>query len=273
MFDTGPPLSGNRAYHPFCLADRPNHVRILRRAAARKDGFGVLTQATVSETVQELIADIDVPVIVDCGVFAKEDFEGTATDLFERYEKMNADYGLIPDVLGDRKATDDSISLRTRLWERGQPRWSFEPVAVAQGESPAEYANAYWDCYQMGADRIAIGGLLSADGNRSSGHATTTETLYEILEYIHAQIPHIWESSWTFALGCDHPRRRPRFASLGVQAADSKRWLFQYDENARPDRDEQLLNEVLQAAQSRNATLTETLQTTPTEQTQQEAEH
>jgi len=138
------------AYRPYCIADRPNHVRILSRAAKITDGFGVLTQATVTESVQDLIADLDVPVIVDCGAFSEDQFEGTLYELFDSYERMNADFGLIPDIIGERLETDDLTALATRLWQRGQPRWSFEPVAVAQGETPKEYASAYWDCYMSG---------------------------------------------------------------------------------------------------------------------------
>lgn len=247
----------DRRYRPFCLADRPNHVRILQRAANQTGGFGVLTQATVTDSVQELIADLDVPVVVDCGAFAQQDFDGSLTDLFDTYERMNADYGLIPDEISERVATDDSVATAIRFWRRAHPRWSFEPVPVAQGDTPLDYANAYWDCYQMGADRIAIGGLLETEGNRSSGHATGSNELFNIIQHIREHNPRIWRETWTFALGCDHLRRRPRFSSLGVQAADSNRWLFQYDENSSISRADQLVSEVVQSLSYRDATLTE----------------
>jgi hypothetical protein len=216
----------------------------------------VLTQATVTESVQDLIADLDVPVIVDCGAFSEDQFEGTLYELFDSYERMNADFGLIPDIIGERLETDDLTALATRLWQRGQPRWSFEPVAVAQGETPKEYASAYWDCYMMGADRIAIGGLLSTSGNRSGGHATVSEGLFDILRCIRKSHPKIWNDTWTFTLGCDHPRRRPRFDDFGVQAGDSKRWLFQYDQDLTLDRETQLVDEVTELATHRTPTLT-----------------
>lgn len=262
-----PDLSGP-GFVPFCLADRPNHVRILDRAAAETDGFGVLTQATVSNAVENLISDLDVPVIVDCAAFAEDEFDGTLVELFDTYERMNADYGLVPDAIGDRQATDSSVALATRLWQRGNSRWSFTPVAIAQGETPREYAASYWDCYQMGVDRIAVGGLLATDGDRSGGHATGSDDLFRILECIRDRHPQIWEETWTFALGCDHPRRRPRFADLGVQAADSKRWLFQYDDDLPASRVSQLVNEVVQSASYRTPTLSQSIPggepTTPT---------
>lgn len=242
-------------YRPYCLADRPNHVRILNEAADEVDGFGVLTQATVTEAVEGLIAGLEVPVIVDCGAFAEDEFDGTLVELFDTYERMNADCGLVPDVIGDRQDTDDSVALATRLWQRGHPRWSFDPVAVAQGETPTEYASAYWDCYQMGADRIAVGGLLDTDGERSGGHATGSDALFDILQHIREANPRIWDRTWTVALGCDHPHRRPRFADLGVQAADSKRWLYQYDETLPASRETQLVNEVVRAVSYRTPTL------------------
>ena len=247
--------SSGGMYRQFCLADRPNHLRILKQAAEETDGFGVLSQATVSDSVEDLVAELDVPVIVDCGAFAEDDFDGTLIDLADTYQRMGADYGLIPDVIGDREGTDDSVAHATRLWQRGHPRWSFEPVAVAQGQSPREYASSYWDCYQMGADRIAVGGLLDTDGKRSGGHATGADDLFEVLRYIRDSHPRIWSETWTFALGCDHPDRRPRFRTLGVNAADSKRWLFQYDQSSRKSRDDQLTAEVVRSATQQQATL------------------
>jgi hypothetical protein len=250
----------NGGFTPFCLADRPNHVNILAQAATETAGFGVLTQATVSETVEDLIAKVDAPVIVDCSAFAEGEFEGTLIELFDTYEQMNADYGLIPDKIGARLETDDSVALATRLWERGHPRWSFEPIPVAQGSTPAEYAAAYWDCYQMGADHIAIGGLLTTDGNRSGGHATGVTNLFEVLQAIKQANPRLWPNTWTFALGCDHPRRRPRFRSLGVQAADSKRWLFQYDDSLPASRETQLVTEIVQSTTHHTPTLEQAVQ-------------
>lgn len=242
------------AYRPFCLADRPNHVRILQRAAERTGGFGVLTQATVTDTVIDLIAELDVPVVVDCGVFSTEDFEGGLRDLFDVYDRMDADYGLIPDVIGERISTDKMVEDAGRLWRGGQ-RWGFEPVGVAQGECPADYAASFWDCYQLGVDHIAVGGLLDQSGERSGGHATARDELFEAIELIRGQHRRIWRDTWTFALGCDHPQRRPRLAGLGLDGADSKWWLFQYDSEATASREEQLVNVVVRAAWDRTQQL------------------
>lgn len=242
-------------YRPFLLADRPNHVRVLQRATDRTTGFGVITQPTVSETVRDLIADLDVPVLVDCGAFSAEEFDGGLIDLFDRYDELGADYGLLPDHLRKRRETDREVAHASRLYERGCRRWSFAPVPVAQGRTANEYAAALWDCYQMGADYIAVGGLLDTEGDRSGGHATSRENLLSILERVREAEPRIWDQTWTFALGCDHPQRRPRLTELGVQAADSKRWLFQYDDALPASRSDQLVEAVVDLATHHSPTL------------------
>lgn len=247
--------AASSGYRPFMVADRPNHLRILEAAAERTQDFGVLSRAGVSSTVEELIVSIDVPVLVDSGAFADVETESDMLALFDAYDRMGADYGLLPDVIGDRKANNDLVAATSRLVERGHRRWDFQPVAVAQGRTPAEYAASFWDVYQMGADHIAIGGLLETQGYRSGGHATGRSSLLPTLGHIQQSHPEKWGRVWTFALGCDHPGRRPRFRDLGVNGADSKRWLFQYDHRA--GREGQLADAVVTAAHDRSPSLVE----------------
>jgi hypothetical protein len=240
-------------YRPYCVADRPNHIRILNRAAQETQNFGVLVRETVTDTVKELVADLDVPVMVDNGAFAEPETEDDLVTLFDSYEQMGADYGLTPDVIGGREKNNDAFAVASRLFERGS--WQFTPVGVAQGKTAVEYANSLWDLYQMGADHIAIGGLLQRDGDRSGGHATVNEQLYSMLDIVQRREPHIWEDVWIFVLGCDHDRRRPRFRELGVDASDSKAWLYDYDSDIPHSREEQLVDVVVENARDRSQTL------------------
>lgn len=240
-------------YRPWMVADRPNHLEVLADAAEQSDHFGVLARADVTGTVEDLIAEIDVPVIIDNGAFAQAETDEDLIELFDAFDRMQADFGLLPDVIGSRQETNDLFAQAMRLRERGRRSWEWTPVGVAQGETPAEYADSLWDIYQMGADHIAIGGLLETVGCRSGGHATGQAELLDVLADIRDREPRIWEETWTFALGCHHPDRRPRFEDLGVVGADSKRWLFQYDDGDA--RDEQLAQAVVADANDRSPSL------------------
>jgi hypothetical protein len=54
-----------------------------------------------------------------------------------------------------------------------------------------------------------------------------------------------------------------RFRDLGVNAADSKWWLYDYDPDSRRARDDQLVDVVVQTARERSPSLTEAFTTHP----------
>jgi hypothetical protein len=244
------PEPSRAGYRPFCVADRPNHLRILADAAARTDGFGVLVRATVTETVQELVAEMDVPVVVDCGAFAEGGAITNFPTLYDRFEAMDADYGLVPDVLNERIENDHNAADAMRYYRR-HGRYTFDLIGAAQGTCVPEYRDSVWDLYHLGYDHIALGGLLETEGDRSGGHATATDEMVEIVRAVRERNP----DKWLFVLGGHHPDRQPVWEDQDVYGADSKRWLFQYDADATASRHEQLVGAVERLANTSHPSL------------------
>lgn len=216
-------------YIPVLVADRPNHLDIIKQALRQTEGssnVGILTHPYVSETVAEMLSEWppsladQTLVIADNGAFQSEEML-PLNELFDFFDKV-ADYGIVPDTIGDRQRTEEqAIDAASRYLSRHHHTWS--PVAVAHGETIGEYETAYRNLRHLGYEHIAIGGLLEQSGGRSGRHATTSSKMWDTVRRISALAP----GGWIFALGCGDGRHE-RFESLDLAGADGKGWLFEY---------------------------------------------
>ncbi len=174
----------NDKFTPYFVADRQASLRILQGVDVPDNKeFGIMSHANTSESFQEDISDYpcfdlqncgvvddecpyggDVSqcekgktlleekvLICDSGVFQKEGSGFLSYNhLFKIYEKMGADYGIMIDVLKDKKATLESARDAIEDYEKGN--WSFRLIGVAQGNSAEEYLSCYDELREMGFD-------------------------------------------------------------------------------------------------------------------------
>lgn len=162
--------------------------------------------------------------ISDSGVFTKDGcLFPSYSDLFNEYEKMGIDYGIMIDYLKDKEKTIASASLA--LSEYNRKKWSFNLIGVIQGESLKDYLECYVQMKGMGYKHIAVGGLLKKHENSARYVQVRDETfLWQVLKEIRKLDP----DGWLFSLGCYAPSRHDRFLELDMFGSDYKGWIFQY---------------------------------------------
>jgi hypothetical protein len=160
---------------------------------------------------------------VDYGIFAK----GRSLSypkLFDIYDSMGADLGIMKDVFGDARRTLESAKRAVETYERG--RRSFKLVLVAQGNSLDEYLWCMDRLVQLGVGELAIGGLLRRKVNSvrysSAGKLADIDDILSAVARAHPERE-------LFVLGCYHPKRHQLFASRSVFASDYKGWIFNYE--------------------------------------------
>ncbi len=244
------PCDSPPEYLPVVVVDRPNHLRIIQRALRETDQcLGVMTHPHINESVEEILrnwpADLrdQTSIICDNGAFKQEGRLSTA-ELFDRYDELDVDYGLVPDEIGDPHRTDElAWTFAKRYMERDGHDWM--PVAVAHGTTPAEYRQAYHRHRTLGYDHVALGGLLETSGDRSGGHANSRSDLWDVVHEVAEFSP----NGWVFALGAGHRKRHPRFDGLDLAGADGKGWLFRYSSSKR--REEELASYLCETLLSR----------------------
>lgn len=243
---------------PFFVADRLASLRIIKSSGLHKYDVkvGIMGHANTSKHFQELFkkypcSDDDFCDLVkglcpydhnlnkcstglliksrtvracDSGVFTKNGCDRNYKDLFEIYQNMDADYGIIIDFLKDKEKTIESAS--DALKEYKKKEYSFKLIGVAQGNTPEEYLECYNGLRKMGYKHIAIGGLLKKLENTARYTKVRDETfVYNILKTIRD----IYPDDWLFVLGCYHPKRHDKFNELNVFGGDYKGWIFNYE--------------------------------------------
>ncbi len=159
----------------------------------------------------------------DCGMFTKEGVRFTHDQLFRVYEEMNADYGIMIDVLRDCDATINNAKEALKTYSKID--YNFKLVLVAQGNTVEEYIKCYEKMIDLGGEFIAIGGLLRRRANTARFvHVRDTTFMINVLQRIRDE----FNPKWIFALGCYHPKRHKLFQRLGIWGSDYKGWIFQY---------------------------------------------
>lgn len=178
---------------------------------------GNLKKCVKGQAVKEAFTTIS-----DSGVFTKEGGIMDYHDLFERYDEMNVERGIMLDVLGEKDETIESAKRAMEIYQSKERK--FKLVGVAQGKTPEEYVYCYDQLKKMGFGEIAIGGLLTKRKNTVRFVFTNNGNISKIVNAIKAE----WPDDRCFTLGVYNPRRHELLESLGVNAADYKGWIFQY---------------------------------------------
>lgn len=245
-------MNARHTLTPFCVADRPMSLRILRGVTidTQRGNLGIMIHANTSKEFQRLFAEYPLErgicpyhrqrherrqcprvyavrrktiKMCDSGVFNKGGANLDYTELFQAYERSGTHYGIILDHLRNPKKTIASAK-RAMSEYRRQPR-KFKLVGVAQGRTVDEYVRCYQSLRRLGYRHIAIGGLLNRRKNTARYVYVRGGRLFKILEALRERYPR----DWMFALGCYHPRRHEDFEQFGIFGSDYKGWIFNYE--------------------------------------------
>ena len=214
--------------------DRPNALRLLLRASARcPASLGIMTHARVSARFAMDLARLqrvrggwpkgNLHLIADSGAFARNSTPLDETALFDRYERIGVDYGVVNDVLRDCSRTLVNSARAMRVYTR--KRRSFKLLGVAQGRSLEEYLECYQKLLRLGFQYIAVGGLLHKKPR--SVRFTQVESGRRMRRVI-LGIKDEFHPSWLYILGAYHPRRHTLFQGWQVWGSDYKGWLLRY---------------------------------------------
>ena len=226
---------------PFLVIDRLN-LLIPAQQINKQRQVGVMTHACTSKNFRKAIKDLDLLKICDSGVFLKAVLQENLTydELFARYEEMNADYGIIFDVLGDAKSTIKSAKSAINIYF--SKRRSFNLVGVAQGQTVEQYVKCTKSLIDLGYKHIAIGGMLKKN-LQSARYVRVADD--DFLAEVIRSIREVWQG-WLFCLGCYHPKRIQLFDQYKIFGSDSKRWAFRCDRGlSTEDRHKQLVKNFL----------------------------
>ena len=181
---------------------------------------GDLKQCTKGKRLDESVIKI-----CDSGVFQRKGCEiPSYKQLFQEYEDMGADFGIIMDVLKDKDKTLATAKEAIELYK--QKKWAFDLIGVAQGNKTKEYIECYTALQDMGYEHIAIGGMLKRREKSARYVSVRDESL--LIDILSA-IRKIDKDGWIFALGCYAPGRHRIFLEHHVSGADYKGWIFQYE--------------------------------------------
>jgi hypothetical protein len=244
---------------PHFVADRPMSLRILSGLDFMRHpvDVGLMVQACSSQNFRDIVSkfpcgDINYcgvvdgscphnseikkclkglalrkyfTTIADSGVFTKEGSSLNYPSLFQRYEEMNIDRGIILDVLGDKNGT---IASAKNGWEYYEGHgYKFTLIGVAQGKDVKEYVKCYESLLKIGYEEIAIGGLLTKYENTARFAKSNRDEISSAVNKIRSE----WPDKRCFTLGVYNPKRHEFLEELGVDAADYKGWIFQYKKN------------------------------------------
>jgi len=224
-------MSENRLNNPvpFFVVDRQKSLEILKFSKIHKQPFplGLMGNANSSDNFHEEFQKFpgkNIIKMADSGIFTKQG--GLTTDygeLFEKYEKMGTDYGIILDVIKNKKKTLESA--KKAMKEYVKKRHSFRLVGVAQGKTVKEYLSCYKSLKKIGYQHIAIGGLLTKYVDTARFVVVRDESFVEkVVSTIRNEFP----NDWLFLLGCFRPRRFHLLKKYNIFGADFKGWIFNY---------------------------------------------
>lgn len=241
---------------PFYVVDRPMSLNILKTSFVHHPDltFGLMTHACVSQNFRRLFAsfpcdptgcwlrqdprcsvagvagcslgkDIHRRVIrmCDSGIFERSSKNLSYAELFDIYTDARADYGVMKDVLWNSKQT--LMSAETALKEYRRKQRKFKLVLVAQGKTVDEYLSCFSQLVRMGAEHIAIGGLLRKRKKSVRYMYVSSELATQVLAAIRQE----FGSRWLFVLGSYHPMRHKLFSEHDVFGSDYKGWIFNYE--------------------------------------------
>ncbi|MGA7731302.1 MAG: hypothetical protein WCD37_08515 [Chloroflexia bacterium] len=156
-------------------------------------------------------------------MFTREGATLSYEELFQAYQRMGVEYGIMIDVFCDSWATQESAAIA--LEHYGPYKDAFNLVGVAQGTNLEEYVACYAALKELGLEYVAVGGLLRRRNNTvRTAYVRDEAFMFEILR----ELRRLYPADWLFALGTFHPNRLQSLSELGVWA-DYKGWIFQYE--------------------------------------------
>jgi hypothetical protein len=233
---------------PFFVADRPASLLILKGVFLKYPSIkvGIMTHAFTSKNMWQMFKNFpyNVPLLyenkvllkyddllaenlikmTDSGVFSKNGCNIEYEELYERYNRMGTNFGIMIDVFRDARETIKSAEMALRIYEKNQKKYKFKLVAVAQGNTLGEYLECY-EKLSRNFEFVAVGGLLKKLENSARFVRVRDEKfMYQVLSSIKKE----FKPNWLFALGCYHPSRHKRFEEIGVWGSDYKGWIFNY---------------------------------------------
>ena len=126
----------------------------------------------------------------DSGIFAGGE-RLPYEELFERYENMNVDYGVMVDYFLDPLRTHESAREAVRVFSAR--KYHFQLVLVAQGGNTDEYVDSYRELKRLGDYPIAVGGMLRRKMNSARYiHQSQEGLLNDVLSTIRATFDPDW---------------------------------------------------------------------------------
>jgi hypothetical protein len=243
---------------PFFVADRPMSLRLLKGLPLQEFPgvrIGIMAHANTSLNFQQALCQypcdnfdycdaIGGPCkyrdninhcpfreyilghtikMCDSGIFTREGAKLSYKELFETYDRMGVEYGIMIDVFQNPRATLESAREALKMYAPYKDK--FHLVGVAQGSTINEYINSYNDLKEVGLTHVAIGGLIRRLGKSVRYTQVDNESfMYSVLETLRNKHP----NDWLFALGALHPSRLTQFKELNVWG-DYKGWIFKYE--------------------------------------------
>ncbi len=204
----------------------PRFRRLFAQYPCTTDGFCFGCRRSIAQTSTETNKcqfGKNVIKMGDSGIFNGDD-RLTDDDLFQRYESMNVDYGIMVDQLYDKEVTIRSAEQAVRTFNKATRK--FRLVLVAQGRNVAEYIQCYRELSNLGEFDIAIGGMLRKR-NRTARYLHVSQN--GLLPQVLKSIRDIFNPESLFVLGVYHPDRHGTLSEFGVTGSDYKGWIFNYE--------------------------------------------
>lgn len=240
---------------PFFVVDRPMSLRLLESCGIKNVPFkvGLMGNANTTKEFQEKFRNFNGTNIVkmaDSGVFTKHGAKSpNYRHLFDTYVNMGTEYGIIIDIIKDKKATLRKAKEAMITYKKEGYDKKFGLVGVAQGKTVDDYVECYKELKKMGFNHIAIGGLLKKRENTARYvHVRDEDFIEEVVGAIRKDYP----DDWIFLLGAYSPNRQHRFDNMGIFGADFKGWILNYDPpETRIDEIEEKLRRIEKTLKSR----------------------
>ncbi|MDI6851957.1 MAG: hypothetical protein QMD82_08525 [bacterium] len=209
---------------PFFVADRPASLLILKGVMLKHPDVkvGVMTHALTTKNFIQVFSKFPYKLnllyesayfldkedilaknlikIADSGVFTRNGCTIAYNELFERYNWLGVEFGVIIDVLKDYKETIQSAMKGLKIYTENKHKYHFKLIAVAQGKTMEEYLKCY-EKLQQQFEYVAVGGLLKKSENSARYVRVQDEQfMYDVLTAIKRD----YSPEWLFALGCYH---------------------------------------------------------------------
>lgn len=145
---------------PVFVLDNPDSISTLQKLKYYKGEFVILTHTYTSDNFKRQFQDLSDFKIGSPDIYKKDNMD--YYKLFDEYEKMGANYGIIKYYYIDSKKTLESAKEGLEIYKNGN--YHFKLMGIAQGNTVSEYVINYKNQKSLGFDIVAIGGLSDKNG-------------------------------------------------------------------------------------------------------------